>query len=97
MDLAAKATEVGGISKVFETESAYHIMKLERRVDERVAPLSDVRDRIIVELQRLRMTEASKRYVDNLFQLPDLKIDLKSLAASPSDSDTVVVTLGGKE
>lgn len=63
-----KALEVGQVSEILETEYAIFIIKLLERNDATPKPLSEVRDQIIENLRKPRLSSNIQNYLEKLRQ-----------------------------
>lgn len=95
---AAKDTPVGGITPVLRTPHGFTIMKIESRTPERVIPLEDAREAISTQLRDEFRKTRENELNEELFSLPDLKIEYDTLARAPEiEDDAVVVRTGAQD
>ncbi|CAM2008583.1 peptidylprolyl isomerase [Acanthopleuribacter pedis] len=72
-----KAMEPGGVSEIFETPTAFFIIKLLERTPPRPKPIQDVRPEIVRKLRAPRMEAQMKSYITELKEKYLLQVILK--------------------
>jgi parvulin-like peptidyl-prolyl isomerase len=73
---AAFGLEEGKISPIINTETGYHILKLEKKIEGRIQKLSEVRETIEYILSSHRMEKKVNEYIEELKKSREIEIKL---------------------
>ncbi|MBI1783596.1 peptidyl-prolyl cis-trans isomerase [Candidatus Sumerlaeota bacterium] len=92
---AAAKLPAGQPSQIIQTKHGFHLILLTERQEERMRPFEEVKAEIVERIKKEQREKLEKQMNDDLFAMPELKINYDIFAKAPDlPMETVMVTVG---